>query len=140
MAQQDCVFCRSPGGEVIWQDDFCRVVLVDDENYIGFCRVILNKHVKEMTDLSTEARARLMDVTFIIERVLREVFQPEKINLASLGNKTPHIHWHVIPRFKTDIHFPETIWSEAQRASNPAKIESLKELLITKIAKEITKN
>jgi diadenosine tetraphosphate (Ap4A) HIT family hydrolase len=81
-----------------------------------------------------------MNVTFVVERVLRDVLQPEKINLASLGNKTPHIHWHVIPRFKTDVHFPETIWSEVQRASNPAKIETLKELLITKIAKAITTN
>jgi diadenosine tetraphosphate (Ap4A) HIT family hydrolase len=81
-----------------------------------------------------------MNVAFVVERVLREVLKPEKINLASLGNKTPHIHWHVIPRFETDIHFPETIWSEVQRASSPAKIESLKELLITKITKAITTN
>jgi diadenosine tetraphosphate (Ap4A) HIT family hydrolase len=140
MATQACVFCDSLGGELIWQDDFCRVVLVEDAHYIGFCRVILNKHVKEMTDLAPEERARIMNVTFVVEAVLREVLQPEKINLASLGNKTPHIHWHVIPRFKLDTHFPETIWSDAQRASIPQKIESLKSLLTTKISEAIKGN
>jgi diadenosine tetraphosphate (Ap4A) HIT family hydrolase len=140
MATQACVFCDSLGGELIWQDDFCRVVLVEDAHYIGFCRVILNKHVKEMTDLAPEERARIMNVTFVVEAVLREVLQPEKINLASLGNKTPHIHWHVIPRFKLDTHFPETIWSDAQRASIPQKIESLKSLLTTKISEAIKRS
>ena len=39
-------------------------------------------------------------------------YSREKINLASLGNKTPHLHWHVIPRFKLDRHFPNPIWGE----------------------------
>ena len=124
MVQQDCIFCHSPGGEIIWQDDFCRVVLVDDKNYIGFCRVVLNKHVKEMTDLTTEERARLMDVTFIVERVLRELLQPEKINLANLGNKTPHIHWHVIPRFKDDAFFPGSAWSKKTQETKASTLEA----------------
>jgi hypothetical protein len=59
-----------------------------------------------------------MQITFKVEQVLRDVLQPTKINLASLGNKTPHIHWHVIPRFEKDVHFPETIWSAEVRQSN----------------------
>jgi len=35
--------------------------------------------------------------------------------LASLGNKTPHIHWHIIPRFKEDAHFPNSHWGEKLR-------------------------
>ncbi|MFZ3173581.1 MAG: HIT family protein, partial [Thiobacillus sp.] len=34
---------------MLWQDDFCRVVLADEPDYPGFLRVILNAHVKEMT-------------------------------------------------------------------------------------------
>jgi diadenosine tetraphosphate (Ap4A) HIT family hydrolase len=36
--------------------------------------------------------------------------QPDKINLASLGNVVPHLHWHVIPRFVDDPHFPNPVW------------------------------
>jgi diadenosine tetraphosphate (Ap4A) HIT family hydrolase len=104
-------------------------VLVDDANYVGFCRVILNKHVKEMTDLTEVERVNLMHITFKVEEILRDVLKPTKINLASLGNKTPHIHWHVIPRFETDIHFPETIWSAEVRQSNKPTMDGLFDIL-----------
>ena len=129
-----CVFCNSVGGEVLWQNDLCRIVLVDDVNYVGFCRVILNQHVKEMTDLSETEQMRIMQVTFTVEQVLRDLLQPTKINLASLGNKTPHIHWHVIPRFENDVHFPETIWSAQVRQTNKPNIEGLSDKLKVKFA------
>lgn len=132
-----CVFCDSVGGELLWQNDFCRIVLVDDPHYVGFCRVILNKHVKEMTDLNEPERIHLMQITFAVEQVLRDVLQPTKINLASLGNKTPHIHWHVIPRFESDIHFPETVWSEAVRKSNQPRMDGLFETLKAKLSEAL---
>lgn len=111
----NCELCGTPGGELIWQDALCRVVRVDDMDYPGFCRVILNRHVKEMTDLDLPERERLMSVVFAVEQAIREIMQPEKINLASLGNMTPHVHWHVIPRFKHDKTFPNPIWGKAKR-------------------------
>lgn len=118
-----CELCNSVGGEPLWQDDLCRVVLVEDRDYPGFCRVILNRHVREMTDLDAEARQRLMDVVFAAERALRQLLQPAKINLASLGNMTPHLHWHVIPRFADDRHFPGSVWSETRRAGVPRAVD-----------------
>lgn len=132
---KECVFCHSVGGELLWQNDLCRIVLVDDSNYVGFCRVILNKHVKEMTDLSETERLNIMQITFAVEQVLRDVLQPTKINLASLGNKTPHIHWHVIPRFENDVHFPETIWSTEVREAEKRRVTNLFDTLKLKLAK-----
>lgn len=111
----DCELCHSFGGDVLWQDDFCRVVLVDDPRYPGFCRVILNQHIKEMTDLAASEQQRLMTMVFTTEAVVREEMSPDKINLASLGNVVPHLHWHVIPRFADDKHFPNPIWGSPNR-------------------------
>ncbi len=119
-----CELCSTPGGELVWQDVFCRVVLLDDMDYPGFCRVILNSHVKEMTDLIPQERQQLMVVVFAVEQAVREVMQPEKINLASLGNKTPHLHWHVIPRFKQDRAFPNPIWGEPTHESAPHSLDA----------------
>jgi len=113
----DCELCNSTGGLLLWQDDFCRVVLINDDDYPGCCRVILNRHVREMTDLSTAERARLMDKVFAVEAAIREFAAPDKINLASLGNAVPHVHWHVIPRWRDDRHFPKPIWASAERAA-----------------------
>ena len=110
-----CELCDSAGGELLWRDELCRVVLVEDRDYPGFCRVILNRHVREMTDPDEKSRHRLMHVVFAAEQALRGLMQPAKINLASLGNMTPHLHWHVIPRFADDKHFPGALWSEARR-------------------------
>jgi len=124
-----CELCENIGGELLWQDEQCRVVLVDDRDYPGFCRVIWGSHVKEMTDLQVAERRHLMDVVFAVESAVRQELQPDKINLASLGNLVPHIHWHVIPRWRGDRHFPSPIWGQAQRDAQPTMPENLAEKL-----------
>ena len=111
-----CELCERTGGELLWQGERCRVVYVEEPGYPGFCRVVWQAHVKEMTDLSEDDRLHLMEVVFAVESVLREHLDPEKINLASLGTLVPHIHWHVIPRYSDDPHYPQPIWAKAQRA------------------------
>lgn len=124
-----CELCDSPGGLVLWESAACRVVRVADPNYPGFCRVIWNAHVREMTDLAPEERDGVMAVVFAVEAVLRRLYSPDKINLASFGNLTPHVHWHVIPRWQDDRHFPQPVWGEAQRpASAPRPTVSDAEL------------
>jgi diadenosine tetraphosphate (Ap4A) HIT family hydrolase len=110
---EPCELCAASGGELLWRDEFCRVVNVEEADYPGFCRVVLQRHVKEMTDLSPPERSRLMDAVFATETALRDLMHPDKINLASLGNVTRHLHWHVIPRFRDDRHFPQPIWASA---------------------------
>jgi diadenosine tetraphosphate (Ap4A) HIT family hydrolase len=119
-AAKPCELCASSGGEVLWQDDFCRIVSVADPDYPGFCRVVLRRHVKEMTDLPGAERARFMDAVFATEAALRELMHPDKVNLASLGNITQHLHWHVIPRYRDDRHFPQPVWAQPVRA-RPAR-------------------
>ena len=118
-----CELCNSAGGITLWQGELCRVVLVEDRDYAGFLRVILNQHVSEMTDLDGASRQEMMEVVFATERALREVMQPAKINLASLGNMVAHLHWHVIARFADDKHFPGSVWSEPRRAGAPRPVD-----------------
>ena len=110
-----CEFCASPGGAIIWQNELCRVVRADEPDYPGFVRVILQRHAREMTDLEASERRRLMDVVWAVESAVREAMEPDKMNVASRGNMTPHVHWHVIPRFADDRHFPGPIWATPQR-------------------------
>ena len=110
-----CELCETVGGELLWQGERLRIVYVNEAGYPGYCRVVWEAHVKEMTDLEEEDRAHLMDVVFAVESVLREQLEPIKVNLASLGNQVPHLHWHVVPRFADDPHFPQPIWAKALR-------------------------
>ena len=110
-----CELCEESGGEILFRNEQLRVVLIADANYPGLCRVIWNAHFKEMTDLAIEDRSTLMRAVCQVEAALREIMQPEKINLACLGNMVPHLHWHLIPRFTDDAHFPNPIWAPAVR-------------------------
>lgn len=131
-----CELCAQTGGQLVWEDELLRVVLVDDADYPGFCRVILQRHVAEMSELDAAERGRIMDAVFSVERVLRTVLRPDKINLASLGNMTPHVHWHVIPRYVHDAHFPNPIWGQRQRDAHPPVVDTaaLRQSLLNALA------
>ena len=116
-----CELCTTTGGTLAWKGALCRVVIVDDPDYPGFCRVILNRHAAEMTDLTTDEQLELMRIVFAVETVVRDVVKPDKINLACLGNVVPHVHWHVIPRFEDDACFPNPVWALTPEQAKTAK-------------------
>ncbi len=122
------------GGELLWQGSQCRIVLVNEPGYPGFCRVIWQAHAREMTDLPEREREHLMHTVFVVESALRELLQPHKINLASLGNITPHLHWHVIPRFENDPHFPQPVWGQLQRSPQSDNCADLAIKLTSRLA------
>jgi diadenosine tetraphosphate (Ap4A) HIT family hydrolase len=129
-----CVFCTSDGGEVLWRDALCRIVLAHEELHPLLLRVIHVRHVREMSDLPAAERVQMMERVFAAELVLREILAPEKLNLASLGNLVPHVHWHVVPRWKDDAFFPASIWSAAQRPARTLALDdSLRARLRTRL-------
>lgn len=124
----NCVLCKDElkpeEGQLIWRGDDCRVILVNDPDLPGFCRVIWNRHVAEMTDLTHGEREHLMTLVFAVEEAMRHVMHPDKVNIAALGNMVPHIHWHVIPRFKDDAFFPGSAWSSRTQETPKSFLEA----------------
>jgi diadenosine tetraphosphate (Ap4A) HIT family hydrolase len=120
---------------VLWRDAALRIIVPGDSGWFGLCRVVWNEHVAEMTDLDEVARGRLMAAVYATERALRLVLAPDKINLASLGNLVPHLHWHVIPRWRDDSHFPAPIWASAVRGVRALRFDFD---LDTRLRRELT--
>lgn len=116
MPHNDCPLCRSDNEDVLFRNELYRIIAVNDPAWPGFCRVIFNRHMEEMTDLSVEERSALMKAVCVVETALRDLLQPTKINLASLGNVVPHLHWHIIPRWSEDSHYPDPIWASPRRS------------------------
>lgn len=103
-----------------------RVVRVQDEpDYPAYYRIVWNEHAREFSELTPAERAHCTDALVAVERVLLERLAPIKINLASLGNVVPHLHWHVVARFEWDAHFPQSIWGARQREAPAAALEAL---------------
>ena len=108
-----CPLCNPSGENIIKQNNLFRVILVDE--IPGFIRIILNKHIAEFSDLSFNDYQKVYAEIYKIEKIMREILDPDKINIASLGNYVPHLHIHIIPRYKNDSWFPDSIWSEKHR-------------------------
>ena len=122
----DCVLCHPQKENVVWKNKELRVIQVDDPLFPGYFRVIWNKHIAEMSDLTDDERQLLEKVLLTVEKVVREQMQPDKINWAQFGNMVPHLHWHIIARYRDDSHFPESIWGLQQREVAEEKVQQLK--------------
>lgn len=112
---ENCPLCQIAPTSLLWSDAYCLVIPAQMPGIGDFCRVVWRAHVREITDLANTDRHRLLDVVAGVEEVLRGLLRPIKMNLASLGNQVPHLHWHVIPRFQDDPFFPDSIWAPARR-------------------------
>jgi diadenosine tetraphosphate (Ap4A) HIT family hydrolase len=126
---KSCSLCTDDGGTILFRNDLLRVVLIDDADLPGFLRVIVNEHAREMSDLAPAVRLQLLQTVLAAEEVVRELLDPLKINLASLGNAVPHVHWHVIPRFADDAFYPQPIWGQRQRETPTQVIEQRRAML-----------
>lgn len=114
-----CELCATDGGLPVFRRGGFRVIRAADADFPAFYRVVWNAHVAEWTDLAPPERTLCMQAVAAVETVLREALRPTKINLASLGNVVPHLHWHVIARFDWDSRFPQPVWGSAQRSVDP---------------------
>jgi len=108
-----CPLCNSTKENIIYKNKLFRVVLVDD--IPAFTRIILNRHIAEFSDLNLEESLEISKTIYRIEKAMLKHIKPDKINIASLGNYVPHLHIHIIPRYKNDSWYPDSIWSEKKR-------------------------
>jgi len=87
------------------------------ESEIPWLKIFTTHAYKELTDVPKPLRKTLYEVMEIIEEEMLSFYKPEKINIAAFGNYLPHLHIHVMARFKDDSYFPEPMWGIQQRES-----------------------
>ncbi len=129
MREPGCELCDLAAPMTVYADSKLSVIIVDDASYPGFCRVIWRDHVREMSDLTREDRLLLNEAVYQVEQAVRDVMAPVKVNVASLGNVVPHLHWHVIPRYTDDAHFPAPVWAAAVRQTEQDTLAARRALL-----------
>lgn len=122
MKKVDCPLCIEDGGICLVRTKQYRIVAPREPEFLGLIRVIWNEHVVEMTDLEILPRNDFMRAVYFVEESVRQMMNPDKINLASLGNAVPHLHLHIIPRWLDDSYFPLPIWGQRQREISAEKV------------------
>ena len=120
-----CPLCDEDGGRVVLRTPHWRLVHAQEAGFPAFWRLVWNDHVREFSQLPADQRHACVDALATIEQVLLQALQPTKMNVASLGNAVPHLHWHAIARHDWDSHFPAPVWASAQREAPADKLRAL---------------
>ncbi len=85
---------------------------------IPWLKIFTKEPYKEMSEAPQSIKREIYALLDLIEKTMIAYYAPDKINIASFGNYVPHLHWHIMARFKNDSYFPEPMWGKKQRESN----------------------
>lgn len=110
-----CPLCTNHAQSEIWRNSNFYLIDAEDPRFPCYLRIVSCRHVPEMSSLTPEERIQLWDILNVVEEEIIKALHPHKVNLAQFGNMVPHLHWHVIARWRDDTHFPECPWGPAQR-------------------------
>ncbi len=88
----------------------CSLLILNDANYPWFILLPNREDISEIHQLSTSDQQQLMAESMFFSQCLEQVFQPDKLNIAALGNIVPQLHIHHIARFTSDTCWPAPVW------------------------------
>ena len=97
----------------IYQNSHIRIEVEKSE--IPWLKIFTQHPYKEMSEVPPEIKLEIYTLLDTIEKEMIAYYAPDKINIASFGNYVPHVHWHIMARFKEDSYFPEPMWGKKQR-------------------------
>lgn len=122
----DCIFCRIVAGEipstVLYEDDDILVFMDIGPIIKGHALVIPKTHYDLVTDTPDEVAARLHTVAKRVAQAQMNGLAADGVNIMqnngkAAGQEVPHMHIHVIPRFKGDGHH----WNWAAKKYNDVR-------------------
>ena len=92
--------------------ELCRVLLSNDATYPWLVLSPRREGLRDLHDLSKADGIAVLDEIRRCSQALIDLFQPDKMNVAALGNQVPQLHIHVIARFRTDPAWPGPVWGK----------------------------
>lgn len=98
----------------VWLSDWplCQLRLINDKNYPWFILVPRRHAVREIIDLTDDEQWLLWQESKKLCLLLQQVYAPDKLNTAALGNMVPQLHLHHIARFTSDAAWPAPVWGK----------------------------
>jgi diadenosine tetraphosphate (Ap4A) HIT family hydrolase len=93
--------------------------LPKNQTYRGHCILVLDlRHATRPDQLTRSEWQSFCDDLYVAQHAIERVVRPDHMNVASLGNVMPHLHWHIVPRYEHDPRWGAPIWS-ADAANEP---------------------
>jgi diadenosine tetraphosphate (Ap4A) HIT family hydrolase len=85
-------------------------ILGDHQFFKGYSQIISKIHLRDLLDLPPEVNQELFGEVMQAYRATQTSLNPWKINLSCYGNAVPHIHWHIFPRYESEVDVKKVPW------------------------------
>jgi histidine triad (HIT) family protein len=134
----DCIFCKLirgeiPNGNIVYEDEHAYAFLDIEPLNVGHTLVIPKKHFETIDQMSVSDFSNLSKAIIEVSKGIMKLSDGLNIlqnNKKIAGQVVPHVHFHLVPRYKGDGHVPE--WERKHNISEKQSKEFLE-----KIKKEI---
>ena len=104
-----------------------QLVLMNNANYLCLILIPRKNNLIELTDLEFGDQIEVLKEINLLYKLLQNGFNPDKINIAALGNVVSQLHIHIIARKKNDQSFPKPVWCDSE--SQPYSTEAAQALI-----------
>jgi len=125
---------------VLWIADLriSTLLLFRDQRFRGYCILSFAPwNATSLESLSDEEYQAYFQDLRAASAAIRKALNPDHINYELLGNSNPHLHWHIMPRYKTDPRWGQPIWEGWPRNEFNDNRYTLPETEYTQIANSI---
>ena len=103
--------------------------LAKNQTYRGQCSLIFDlRHAARPDQLTPDQWAAFCADLYVAQHAVVSVTQPDHVNIESLGNVVPHLHWHIIPRYVGDPRWGMPICTTPLSATADARLEADEDL------------
>ncbi|MHB9020272.1 MAG: HIT domain-containing protein [Halothiobacillus sp.] len=94
----------------------CAVRLLDDHRFPWVLLIPRLPGLSQWLDVPVAAQHQILDEIQQVSATLNTLFTPERINLATIGNRVNQLHIHCIARYTHDVAWPDVVWGHGTRA------------------------
>ena len=122
--RSNCEWCNLSEKERQWllyETQYWTVYLADEQDYVGRCIVILNRHCGSLSELSESEWNDLKEIIDKIEYVYKESLGAQLCNWSCLMNSffkesapNPHLHIHVRPRYDKPVVLSGVTYTDSE--------------------------
>lgn len=85
-------------------------VLGDSQFFRGYTLFYCKAPAPDLEDLPRELRFEFLREMALVSQAVASVVKPHKMNVESLGNMVPHLHFHLFPRFLEEDEPTKPVW------------------------------
>lgn len=118
----------------------CLLLLSKDANYPWTILVPKREGIEEIYQLNNIDRQQLLHESCVLAEAMQTLFSPDKLNIATIGNKVPQLHMHHVARTMEDAAWPGPVWGAVPATSyGEDKSRAIQASLQAQLANELIK-